>query len=63
MRSTQQGSSAEAGDREELAAGEEETEGQMSEAQARALLRSLQGEEEQVDLLERGNFQEVLRNW
>ena len=63
LRSTQQGSSAEAGDREELAAGEEETEGQMSEAQARALLRSLQGEEEQVDLLERGNFQEVLRNW
>jgi Ca-activated chloride channel family protein len=45
------------------AAAEEEVEGRMSESQARALLRALQGEEEQVDLRERSPFQEVLRDW
>lgn len=45
------------------AAAEEEVEGQMSAAQARALLRSLQSEEEQVDLRERRNFQDVSRDW
>ncbi len=42
---------------------EEEVEGQMSASQARALLRSLQSEEEQVDLRERRNFQDVSRDW
>ena len=42
---------------------EEEVEGQMSASQARALLRSLQSEEEQVDLSERRNFQDVSRDW
>jgi Ca-activated chloride channel family protein len=48
---------------EALAAMEEEVEGRMSESQARALLRSLQGEEEQVDLRERQTFQDVSRDW
>lgn len=42
---------------------EEEVEGKMSASQARALLRSLQSEEEQVDLRERRNFQDVSRDW
>ncbi|MEX1010159.1 MAG: VWA domain-containing protein, partial [Chthoniobacterales bacterium] len=42
---------------------EEEVEGQMSTAQARALLRSLQSEEEQVELRERRTFQDVSRDW
>ena len=42
---------------------EEEVEGQMSASQARALLRSLQSEEEQVDLRERRTFQDVSRDW
>ncbi|MEX1044676.1 MAG: VWA domain-containing protein [Chthoniobacterales bacterium] len=46
----------------EGAAGEEKP-GEMSESQARALLRSLQGEEEKVDLLERRAFQDVSRDW
>jgi len=46
-----------------MAAMEEEVEGRMSESQARALLRSLQGEEEQVDLRERQTFQDVSRDW
>lgn len=58
---------AEAGQQEQAqAAGDmadEEVEGRMSEAQARALLRSLQSEEEQVDLRERRPYQEVLRDW
>jgi len=37
--------------------------GRMSEGQARALLRALQGEEEKVDLLERRAFQDVSRDW
>jgi len=46
-----------------VAASEEEVDGKMSAAQARALLRSLQSEEEQVDLRERQNFQDVIRDW
>jgi len=55
------------GDPQEAAAAEaeggEEQPGQMSESQARALLRALQGEEERVDLLERRAFQDVSRDW
>ena len=46
-----------------MAAAEEEVDGKMSASQARALLRSLQSEEEQVDLRERQNFQDVIRDW
>jgi Ca-activated chloride channel homolog len=46
-----------------VAASEEEVDGKMSAAQARALLRSLQSEEEQVELRERQNFQDVIRDW
>lgn len=45
------------------AAAEEEQDGKMSEAQARALLRSLQGDEDKVNLLERQNFQDVSKDW
>ena len=45
------------------AAAEEEKEGQMSETQARALLRALQNEEGKVDLLERQIFQDVSKDW
>lgn len=41
----------------------EEKEGEMSEGQARALIRALQGEEEKVRLLERRNLQDVLKDW
>jgi len=37
--------------------------GEMSEAQARALLRSMQGEEERVRLLERQQNQDVIKDW
>lgn len=40
-----------------------EEDGKMSEPQARALLRSLEAEEERVELRERRNFQDVLRDW
>lgn len=58
-------SAGQAGDQGEPmpVAAEEEVEGQMSESQARTLLRALQGEEEQVDLRERSPFQDVLRDW
>ena len=46
-----------------VAEAEEEVEGKMSASQARALLRSLQNEEEQVDLRERRTFQDVSRDW
>jgi Ca-activated chloride channel family protein len=46
-----------------MAVAEEEEEGKMSASQARALLRSLQSEEEQVELRERQNFQDVIRDW
>ncbi|MBE2179420.1 MAG: VWA domain-containing protein [Chthoniobacterales bacterium] len=50
---------------EAVAAGEaeEEQDGRMSSSQARALLRALQSEEEQVNLLERRNLQDVSRDW
>ncbi len=41
----------------------EEIDGQMSEDQARALLRALEGEEEQVDLREQRGFHDVVRDW
>lgn len=44
-------------------AGEEVEEGKMSASQARALLRTLESEEDKVDLLERQVFQDVSRDW
>ena len=45
-------------------AAEEEKEGQISPSQARALLNSLRGEEEKVNLMEQQqSSQEVLRDW
>ncbi len=44
-------------------AGEEEREGEMSEAQARGLLRSMEGEEENVRMLERRSIQDVTKDW
>ena len=41
----------------------EEKDGEMSEAQARALLRSMQGEEEKVRQLERQQNQGVIKDW
>ena len=35
----------------------------MSASQARALLRALQSEEEQVNLIEQRNFQDVSKDW
>ena len=44
--------------------GEEEKEGQISPSQARALLNSLRGEEEKVNLIEQQqSSQDVLRDW
>lgn len=40
-----------------------EEDGKMSPSQARALLRSLEAEEERVELRERRNFQDVLKDW
>ena len=62
------GTAGEGGGKEQAAAvaeaeAEEEVEGKMSASQARALLRSLQTEEEQVDLRERRTFQDVSRDW
>ena len=62
------GTAGEGAGKEEAAAvaeaeAEEEVEGKMSASQARALLRSLQTEEEQVDLRERRTFQDVSRDW
>ena len=46
------------------AAGEEQgKDGQMSQAQARALLKSLNSEEEKVNLMQQPTTQEVLRDW
>ena len=42
---------------------EEEKDGEMSETQARALLRAMQSEEGKVDLLERQIFQDVSKDW
>ncbi|MDX2082260.1 MAG: VWA domain-containing protein [Terrimicrobiaceae bacterium] len=44
-------------------AGEEEVEGQMSQAQARSLLNALRSEEEKVNLMFQQSSQEVLRDW
>jgi Ca-activated chloride channel family protein len=63
LRGGQQGSAGQQGEQQTQAAAEEEVDGQMSAGQARALLRSLQGEEEQVQLLERRNFQDVSKDW
>lgn len=51
------------GQAQAAAAAEEEEDGKMSESQARALLRSLQGEEDKVNLLERRAFQDVSKDW
>ncbi len=51
------------GREEPVAVAEEEKDGEMSAAQARALIRAMQGEEERVRLLERRNFQDVSRDW
>jgi len=63
LRGGQEGSAGQQGEQQAQAAAEEEVDGQMSAGQARALLRSLQGEEEQVQLLERRNFQDVSKDW
>ena len=62
LRGAQEG---QGGDKEQEAAvaAEVEEDGKMSESQARALLRALQGEEERVNLRERRNFQDVSRDW
>ena len=44
-------------------AGGEEREGEISPAQARALLNSLSGDEQKVNLMEQQTSQEVLRDW
>jgi Ca-activated chloride channel family protein len=41
----------------------EEREGEMSEAQARSLLRSMEGEEDKVELRQQRTYQDVLRDW
>jgi Ca-activated chloride channel family protein len=51
------------GQNQALMAGEKVEEGKMSEGQARALLRSLQGEEGKVNLHEQQDLQEVSRDW
>ena len=65
LRGAQEGSVGQEGDQQAQAAevAEAEEDGKMSAGQARALLRSLQNEEEQVRLLERRNFQDVSRDW
>ena len=59
----QQGGQDQQGAAEAMAEAEAEEDGKMSATQARALLRSLQSEEEQVNLLERRNLQDVSRDW
>lgn len=51
------------GEGQGVAAGEEVEEGKMSASQARALLRTLEGEEDKVNLVERQIFQDVSRDW
>ncbi len=41
----------------------ETPDGEMSEAQARNLLRSMQGDEERVQMMERQNYQDVRKDW
>ena len=45
------------------AAEEQGKDGEMSQAQARALLKSLNSEEEKVNLIQQSTSQEVLRDW
>lgn len=53
-----------AGQGQATAAGEEQDkDGEMSAAQARALLKSLNSEEEKVNLIQQPTSQEVLRDW
>jgi Ca-activated chloride channel family protein len=59
----QEGGQDQQGAAEAVAEAEAEEEGKMSATQARALLRSLQSEEEQVNLIERRNLQDVSRDW
>ncbi len=65
LRGTQEGAASQPGGEEAqpVEVAEEEEDGKMSAGQARALLRSLQSEEEQVQLLERRNFQDVSKDW
>ncbi len=65
LRGAQPDKQGEGAGNEAVAAGEaeEEQDGRMSSSQARALLRALQSEEEQVNLLERRNLQDVSRDW
>lgn len=48
---------------EAAAAEQQEKDGQMSPAQARALLNSLRNEEDKVNLMQQQTSQEVLRDW
>ncbi|MEX1110763.1 MAG: VWA domain-containing protein [Chthoniobacterales bacterium] len=63
LRGTAGGSPDEAGEEGVGYSDAPNEDGSMSEGQARALLRALQGEEEKVDLLERRAFQDVSRDW
>jgi Ca-activated chloride channel family protein len=66
LRAAQEAAAGAGGQEKEAAAvaeAEQEEDGKMNATQARALLRSLQSEEEQVNLLERQNFQDVSRDW
>lgn len=53
-----QGEGAQAGE-----AAEEEKDGQMSASQARSLLNSLRGDEDRVNLMQRQQTQDTLRDW
>lgn len=64
LRGMEQGQEGEKdGEQQAAAEAEEGEDGKMSAAQARTLLRALQGEEEKVNLRERRNFQDVSRDW
>ena len=45
------------------AAGEKEKDGEMSAAQARALLNALRSEEQKVNLIPQQPSQDVIRDW
>jgi len=51
------------GESASISPGEKVEDGKMSENQARALLRSLQGEEGKVNLHEQQDLQEVSKDW
>ena len=48
---------------EQAAQAGEERDGEMSEAQARNLLRSMQGDEERVRMMEQRDYRGVMRDW